>query len=265
MRGRIRSFIEFEMSCSYRFPLLEGVIILLVYLTFIGPAIISPQLGLEVSSSTTWTSSDIIFHNDAFLDARLRGEVPSVVMGIFFMIILIIPMLVAFTIANSFENDSLRTYLSYPVSRSMVLISRILMIVLAYGGTLTVSYLLSFYIGFGVVLNPDTIGLVILGVWLFTLLVTSSTTLVAITTKKSSVTTIVGVLLWFAIAMSLYSENLYGVLRGMVNPLREVTVFVVGSSTALSMSTLIVGMILSLFLSILTIIASLELFDRTEI
>lgn len=209
---------------TYRSPLIEILIVLFLYFSF-----------NAVFNWTHWTYSFVVGAGiesaERFLpyvNIITTFEVAQALEQSWVMVVFIVPLLVAYTTAKSFEDNSFRTILSYPVKRWQLLIMRAVVPTIIIGTCVTFSTILAVLL---IIPAPWNIGgcFLLFGVfWLATLIVIISTLLLSVITRRMIVSALGGVAVWFTLMSSSYSIATPEILRWIGNPVEVIANYIYG-------------------------------------
>jgi hypothetical protein len=262
---RFQAFLGLEFESTFRFPIIEGLICFLVFLQFSGATMVKPELGFRGSTDESLNITDIALQNSESIEARTTSLVAGAFNGVTLVLVFILPMLVAFTLALGFENGSFRTYFSYPINRSFLLISRMLILILVTGLAVTLSSLSAIYFLLPMVLQSESIFLLILGLWTFIILVTSGSTLISIISQRALSTAVVGIGVWYSLVVLLNFDEIPRLIRSIVNPLTAAIIPYVSGNTVVTYGDVILALLGTSIVGIVFLCISLVLFDHAEI
>jgi hypothetical protein len=212
---------------TYRSPIVEILIVLFLYFSF-----------NAVFSWTNWTLSFVvgvgIEPTEIFLpyvNMITTFEVAQGLEQLWAMVIFIVPLLVAFTTAKSFEDNSFRTVLSYPVKRWQLLIMRTIVPTVIIGTCITFSVLLAVFLMIPAPWNIGACVLLFCVFWLALLVVITSTVFLAVITRRMIVSALGGVAVWFSLMTSSYSITTPEILRWIGNPITFIARYVYGGDS----------------------------------
>ncbi|MHA1909849.1 MAG: ABC transporter permease subunit, partial [Candidatus Thorarchaeota archaeon] len=223
-QNSFRGWLGLEIGTSYRFPVVEGLITVPLYIIL---AIVIPGhlifRGFNINSDNV---NDDLYGTFAEIVEQIEVipllVLPQVLVPI---IIFLVPMLVALTTARGFENGTTKTYLSYPLSRFQLLILKTGLGVLMTGILSTLTLIFARFIMGVLSIQLDVLLAIIIGVWTLIILVASVTTFFAVVSKNTIATGFLGIGTFYAALMTyIQSEigpslNLPDSIRGIMNPL----------------------------------------------
>jgi ABC-type transport system involved in multi-copper enzyme maturation permease subunit len=259
-RRRLSGWLELEFASVYQTPVIEGIVLTLVFIGFFGATLTAQYMVVPISIHQPVSS--II---DLLEQAFLQSYVTSINLASQ-LAILLVPLLISRSLARGFEDGTLVTYLSYPVSRSFI-------IGLKIGLPLVIAGLCVPFISLcaDLMLIPTGANiydlLIITGAFLFyILLIATSTALVAILSRSSTSTTFIGAGMWYAL---LLLQPMYTMLpyapRGIINPVQIVVEYLTTPVLGPTIMDLAIAFTGSLFLSLSMIVLILTLFKRREV
>ncbi len=182
----LRGLLELELSTSYRFPLIEFVFSILLFFTVTIALSFSTSLlyfELNPPPDAFWDGEIILRQVEGFLTPEafmVSQPALSLYMGLTF----VAPLFVAFVMVRSFSSGTIKTLLSYPISRMRLFFSKILTILLILATSVFVLMIIGVWIQ-----NPTLTGFYVvpplfLAIMVNTLLITAVTTFLAILTKS---------------------------------------------------------------------------------
>jgi hypothetical protein len=166
-----------------------------------------------------WDGTAVIDHFRSFMNSISTITLANSLEQLWLVIMFIMPLIIAFTTARSFEDGSLRTILSYPIERTHLLFMRILVPIFIIGGISTLSVLLA-----QLLMVPAAIDIgAFLGYfgvfYLAIILGITSITLLAIVTKRMMATAVGGVAVWYGLLMFSYTSASPRIISWIMNPI----------------------------------------------
>jgi len=183
------------------------------------------------------------------------------------LLAILIPLLTSLSIANSYEDGTLKTFLTYPVRRFSLLAVKVSQVVILPGLVTTLASTMSIYIFIPEMISmmPEFV-LLIGAMWIFILLLMSVTTLISVFSRRITVSAVGGIAFWYSIQLLLNLGGLPPVFSQVLNPLGTAITFVsaTGSSTML-FTELISSLVGALAAGILISSMSFFLFESAEI
>ncbi len=261
--AKLMAQFQIEMRMSYRFPVIEGLAVLI----FLSP------LWQAVA---IWKA--VTFRPDA-LDSFFLAEsgfsglhLGTCMAGLTQLLPILVAVLVSFTAAKSFEDGYIQTLLTYPIERVTVLLVKIICVIIIPAGLLTSSYL--FAILFVIPQSPllGHVSIMLLGVWISILLFATLSMLVAVITQKVSATAIFGLAFGFVTPILLSNPAVPNIVRVALHPFDAAYRYFTNLSTSMMLDTEItqlldlqIGFGISLLISLVLLAFTLWLFTRSEI
>jgi ABC-type transport system involved in multi-copper enzyme maturation permease subunit len=260
---KVSELVRVEFGVSYRFPIAEGLV-----------AIIFGILLLPMISM--WNIGYFRFSEfDRIMYAVIGYPELRLAIGLFSICTwmpIVIPILSSFAIAKPFEDDYIRTLVSYPISRDMLLLVKTALVILIPAAALSFVYCFAFLTIFP---QPPVVGdvaVALTGIWLACLFFGCLATLVAVTSRKVSTTAVFGIV--YALIASLFSSDptLSNVAKILLNPLSSASDFLRDSATGILYETqgmalvdIQYGFAISLVISVVLFALSLLIFRRSEV
>jgi hypothetical protein len=210
----------------YRSPLIEILIVLFIYFSFNAVYnwmywTISFTVGFGIETTEIFLP---------YINIITTFEVAQALEQLWAMVVFIVPLLVAFTTARAFEDNSLRTILSYPVKRWQLLLMRTIVPTVIIGTCITLSVLLAVFL---MVPAPWNIGACVLlfgAFWLALLMVVVSTVFLAVIMRRMIISALGGVAVWFSLLSVSYYISTPEILRWIGNPIIFIASYVYGGA-----------------------------------
>jgi ABC-type transport system involved in multi-copper enzyme maturation permease subunit len=261
--AKLMAQFRIEMRMSYRFPVIEGLAAL-IFMTTIWAAV---RIWQEASISPD-TLERFIFAEFGFS----RIHLGTLMFGLTQLLPILIPVLVSFTAAKSFEDGYIQTLLTYPVERVTVLLVKMICVIVIPAGLITSYYL--FAILFVIPQSPllGDVSIMFLGVWISIILFATLSMLVAVITKKVSATAIFGLAFGFVTPILLSDPAVPNIIRVVMDPFGAAYRYIADRSTYMTLGTdmtplidIQIGFGISLMISLVVLIFTLWLFTRSEI
>lgn len=262
---RVWAVFEIEMDISFPFPVLECL--------FAVPLFMASSIALQVIP-TTYARSDLV--PDFFQPENIMRFIDGLGIRVFAealyslnaIVLFIVPMIVTFNLARCFENGTMKTLLSYPIGRRKLLITKVSQVVVLVWFAIVAGLFFSVY-----VLTPVTNGItsfVLMSASLLALVfaATTTTVLIAVASKSTPVTAILGTGLWFSFLFLAMSGTLSSIVRGIMNPVLMAVCLeggALGYFSSITSADLVVSIVGTFSFGILALITSLLLFDRREV
>jgi ABC-type transport system involved in multi-copper enzyme maturation permease subunit len=268
-RGEWTGILRFDYRHMYRSPLIEILIAVSLYVSY-GAALGAHSYLLSVIADPTHVE---IFRSYTHYIATLMFW--TSLERNWMLILFLLPLLVAFTTARSFEDGFFRTLLSYPVRRWQLLIMRTLIPVVVIGTISTLCSLLFVILVVPTPLNLAAILWLVGFFWLGLLMVGTSVVFLAVLFKRMILAAIGGVSIWYLILIISYDSGVPEILRWIASPVNLLGRYIggdeiisqyigLGSNVPVLMDVLQTAAVMGA-ISILLLVMSLLLFRRMEV
>ncbi|MBD3159104.1 MAG: hypothetical protein GF309_09985 [Candidatus Lokiarchaeota archaeon] len=262
--GRIsafKAFVKFELKTAFRQPSLELLLSLLLAVAGIGahPGLLRGWAMDLAPGTHTGTPSEVY-------EIIMKYKVMNFARGAHYcynMLLFLIPMVTAFTIAGPLERCSLATYLSYPISRRAVLLMRtVFPVTVLSAGSIVCSTILVEWLLPGL---PNLAAcLLVFGVlFLVTMFFYLINSLVAILSRRISVSIVFGVFLGLMILQLV--PTVEDSLASFLDPFILVLPVLAGAENGTVFFDIGIRMAIYAGISILLLVIQLMIFNRIEV
>lgn len=258
--------IRLEYANSYRFPIIETILIFFLVLSlWTTNSLLAQQWHISLYPSEGWDGTEWV----AWLRDIRTAMAPTVYGNILnqlnILFYSIIPLLIGFTTAKAFEDGTIRVFLSYPIRRGAYMIAQFLLAIMIIGGGGFLAALGAmavfvpfFPIGWSVLLLTVSF-------WTSLALITSSVMLIAVISGRSAVTAVGGIALW-NILLLLATNPLFQIdFARILNPMQTSYDFVMGLDDALQYSDVLFSLGTAAFLIVIALIFIIVLFKQKEV
>ena len=254
-----------EFRHSYRSPLVEFITVFFLYIAFsatYGGA--SRPHGIDTVPGPAWNGTAQIDYFNSFMNSISTITLANSLEQLWVVIMFIMPLIIAFTTARSFEDGSLRTLLSYPVERTHLLLMRILVSFLIIGGISTLSVLLAQFL-----MVPATIDIGVFlsyfGIfYLAIILVITSISLLAIVTKRTMATAVGGVAVWYSLLIFSANSADLRVISWIMNPIYMFSLYIRGGEDAPMLGDVLFTIGVMSVMVVVFILSAIMLFKKVE-
>ncbi|MHA1970684.1 MAG: hypothetical protein ACTSXE_02425 [Candidatus Thorarchaeota archaeon] len=255
-----------EFRHSYRSPLVEFITVFFLYIAFSATyAWASRPLWIGTIPGPTWNGTAQIDYFQSFMNSISTTTLVSSLDQLWAVIMFIMPLIVAFTTARSFEDGSLRTLLSYPVERTHLLLMRILVPFLIIGGISTLSVLLAQFLMVPAVIDIGAF-LSYFGIfYLAIILVIASISLLAIVTKRMMATAVGGVAVWYGLLIFSWTSACPRVLFWIMNPIYMFSQYNLGGELAPVLGDVLYTIGVMSVMVVVFILSAIMLFKKVEV
>jgi len=257
---RLMGWLELEISSIYQTPVLEGIVATLVFIGFFG-ATLTAQFFVILIGFHQPTINVVITLEHTFIRAYLTSITLASQLAI-----LLVPLLISRSFARGFEDGTLVTYLSYPVSRSFIIGLKICIPVVITGFCITLVSLCADLILIPTGANVYNLLIITSAFWIYILLIATSVALIAVLSRSSTSTTFIGAGMWYMLFLliSMYADLPYA-LRGIINPVQIVVEYLATPALGPTDMDIAIAFTGSLVLIAAMIILILILFKSREV
>jgi ABC-type transport system involved in multi-copper enzyme maturation permease subunit len=272
MSSKFWRLFRLNFEGLYRFPSVASIVSLLF---FIGSYSVLYSFYLNrgvylAPGAEWWSSKEAIARVELIILERQALAYFNTFQDSLFALILLIPLLIAFNFAQGFNSGEIRTLLSYPTSRAKVLLTKSCTVICLVSITANVSSVLALAFFFPTLNHISLIMLLLLTQWIFSFLLGSVCTLVAVVSKSAPTTIVTGIGGWvagFIIASHPESDN---VIKGIFHPILQIILYSLGNVATLRgpevlQIEVITSIAVSVMLGVISLILSLVIFMYREV
>ncbi len=269
MRKKARTLLavcSLETDLSFSYPYIEGVVVVFLFIAFSSAlSAFGPGPYVYIKPGPAWNATQSIAIYEEYRNSLAASVYGVSALGFSYVLAFLVPLLTAFTLAGRFEDGTLHTYLSYPISRSSLLLVKASMMIVVLGLSTTVSALsVVLFFSAGVVIDT-TIILLLAALWSYVILLTCITTLIGVVSKSAGATAIVGVLLWYVITLIIAMPLLPDIAQTVLNPILAVAASVSSGVPELHIREALIGISGASLIGVIALIVSVIIFKRSEI
>jgi ABC-type transport system involved in multi-copper enzyme maturation permease subunit len=259
-RRRLLGWLELELASIYHTPFIEGTLLALVFISFLGVTLTAQFFVIPV---TFQRPVRIII--DSLEQAFIQSYIASVAFACQ-LSILLVPLLIARSFARGFEDGTLVTYLSYPVSRSYIIGLKIFTPTTMIGLSVSIASLCVDMMLIPTGANVYNLLLITCAFFVYILLIASSVSLVAVLSRSSTSTMLIGAGIWYVLFLlqPLYADLPYA-LRGIINPFEAVVKYLTTPALGPTSTDLLLAFAGALILILVMIFLALILFKQREV
>ncbi len=272
-KARKFSTHRLEINISYPFPTIIGLLSLFIYIASVSLQGL-PDYGMELYLPIGWDS--IVIGEElatAIWTMTTRAAVISI-LNSFLIVLLLIPLLIAFNFALSFNNGQIRTLVSYPVGRGKLLLVKggVVFVLIATAVTLGGIIGLVFFYPFSI--DVVLLGQLLIPLWITVFLMTASCTFIAVLSRSAPVTAVGGIGLWFGVLVMIPTQSVPPFLVYALYPIFAAINYITPGSPSpspisylwsTSMNDVLYGCGVALVLGILLLYLSIMVFRRLEV
>jgi hypothetical protein len=207
-----------EINMSYPFPTIVGLLSLFIFVASIS-LLNLPDFDLDIYLPIGW--DNIVVGEELVRVIRTltaRAAVASI-LNSFFISLLLIPLLIAFNFALSFNNGQIRTLVSYPIEKKNLLFvkSGVLFVLIAAAVTLGGVFGLVFFYPFTI--DVVMLGQLLVSLWITIFLMITSCMFIAVLSRSAPVTAVGGIGVWFGIYVLLPLQSIPSFIVNMLYPI----------------------------------------------
>lgn len=247
--------LRLEAGSSYRFPIVEALTAICVFIAFNNALSAGFPVGFRVEMP-----EDLL----PVLEQQVSAIVRRTIGAFAYLLVFVVPMITSFTVAKCFEDGTFQTLLTYPTKRSTVLGTKVSIALLLPATMSTLAATSAIYLTSPLEPHIDEIILLNAALWLFVLLLTSVTTLMSIVLRRAAASAIGGAGLWFSVATLMDSGGVSGIAKSLLLPLSAASNFILQEG-AITITSLLVGFAGSLVITAVSFALSFLLFERSEL
>jgi ABC-type transport system involved in multi-copper enzyme maturation permease subunit len=261
----IGTILELEAAGTYRFPILEVTIGLLVYVVFGSATMVKFTYGLYIGRSSWWNGTEYSQQISNLVNRELSGLIGSIFLGMIHPLAFIVPILVSISVAGSFEDRTLPKLLSYPIRRYSLLAGKLLLVIVVPTAIIIISSLIALNLFVSTTITLYEIIILFFGLLLFVTLLTSFGALVSILTKRISVAAIGGVAFWYSLQLMISTGLFQSPLIFVFNSLGAAAVVLSGQDSFITLTDIPCIFIGSTIVAVTLLIFTFKLFQQVEV
>lgn len=258
--------VRAELDMHYNFPWLEGITG--IFLT-IGTLFAIGNLGARIHLDI---SPDPMFHGSQAIEAYLGILKSSTMLSIYSafnasaaVLAFILPLMMAFSFAESFQSGFIKTMLSYPISRTQFLITKVGILIMVTATTATLCCIIPILLMSPGPKDFNGILMVTFAFWFISFLIATTALFISVVTKSTLFTSMATAGGWLLFLFVSASQPPDSALRGLLNPLLLVTDYLTGANPNLQLSDVSGILCLYALLGIIALVLSHLIFIRSDI
>lgn len=266
MLDNLRRAIKLEVKLSYRFPVIEGSLAVIIFACGVGTtSVFSRGIGMNVNPAFGYNSTEAVELYLLLIENAATAAFATALLNCTSILVLLVPIFVGFMLSKPYEDGTLRTLTSYPIGRRLFLASKIVLTIFFYG---FLSVLISHI--WIMVLFPGAINIVHI-LWLtiafllFIFFLSATLILIAVLSKHVAVTAVLGIFLWYATTIIVNMSSIPVFVLGVMNPTKAVFEYIIGSIGPEAFGDVASALVAVLAASVTLSFASLRVFNRAEI
>jgi hypothetical protein len=263
--------LRFELGMSYPFPSIICIFSLFIIIaSFSLLSLPTYNLGIffPIGRNSTEISEQL---GENIRTLAIRASVTSI-LNSFYLVLLLVPLLVAFSFALGFSNGQIRTLLSYPIGRSKLILVKGGMVFLLTFMAVTVGSLFGMFFFYPSLIDIFLLTPLILSFWVTIFLMTAGCILIATLSKSTPVTIAGGISLWagsfilytMQSAQSLVMSVLFPVISTInyITPQPPSPISYMGTTPV---TNVLFGNGVALLLAVLLFYLSIKVFQKLEV
>lgn len=280
MSSRLKRFmdiLEFEIATHYRFPFLEILCSIVIFESFY--LMVNGSLSFYYILQKVpipWVSAHYIESIGQWIAIHGPNSLGAVSFTIAELLIFLVPILTSLSIARDMDRSLLRTLCSYPISRSQIFLSKLLLILIPTCGTASISLIIAL-----VTFEPGPIpiemfGLGLLIIWVPTVFVAMVTMLLALLSKSLPASLFGGLAVAFAmqqlpyipfVTMRLFPDlwQLPVEVVAFFNPHFVITKSITDDFSTSTITALSLGSLVPIVASIVLLIIGIYYFKKMDV
>ncbi len=262
-----------EINMSYPFPTIVGLLSLFIYIASVFLQGL-PDYGMELYLPIGWDSITMSEElATAIQTMTIRVSVLSI-LNSFLVVLLLIPLLIAFNFALGFNNGQIRTLVSYPIGRGKLLLVKSGLVFLLIATTLTLGGIIGLVFFYPFSIDIVVLGQLLIPLWISVFLITASCIFIAVTSRNAPVTAVGGIGLWFGVFVMIPTQSVPSFLVYALYPILAAINYVTPGTPnpspisylwSTSMNEVLIGCGIALVLGILLMYLSIIVFRRLEV
>ena len=215
---RFSNWIRLELSTTYRFPVIEGIVALLLFVSLqVALPLAMNYSYLQFQPGSGWDGQEAL--DELKNDAQMISSYLPIISVYAQLFSFLLPMLVAYSLSRGFEDGTFKTFLSYPISRVQLLGLKITLSCFVTCAATIFAFISATALvdpegQYKAILLPTSLTLILL-----VLFINLVTALMAVLSKNVVATSFAGLITCFGItAIGPLSYGLPLITRGIFNP-----------------------------------------------
>jgi len=231
-----------------------------------------PDIGLQFALPIGSIDPSSVGDLAAAIRIMMTHSIVVSTLNLFYVILLLVPLLMAFNFALGFSNGQIRMLVSYPIGRKRIIITKWGLIFILSSASVTLGALFGLAFFFPFTMDIAILGQLFIPLWINILLVTTSCLLMAVLFRSAPLTAVGGISLWLGtfvlFTMQSSSSFLLNVLfpfLSAINYLNPDFISPISFLGATSLSDVLLGCGAAFLLSVLLLCFSVFAFRRLEV
>lgn len=266
-----RALLRFVFSTSLRFPIPEVLFSLFLFVSCY-QMLSSVFFGifLHIEPGPSWVGDSWLEDLAILIETAPVSALAHMLPIIHYVLIFLLPMLIAFNLGGSHESGLLRSLLSIPITRRIYLLFTGGITILLTGLATSLGLIVARFISFPQPIDWGLVFLMMTSVWTYVLLVGSGSILLAIVLRSAQSSSFSSIGLWFLVMVVGLFTSLPLVIKGVLNPILITSSYVTGSPYArlfgeIVFNDVIVSLMGATVVGIILLIIGLVVFERVEL
>lgn len=259
-----------EIDMSYPFPSIVGLLSLFIIAASVSLQSL-PDYGMEISLPIGWDTTVLPQELAAVIRIMTTRSATFSILNSFYILLFLVPLLIAFNLSLGFGNGQIRTLVSYPVGRMKLLLAKSGVVFILTTTAVTLGGIMSL-----VFFYPFTIDLVVLAqllipLWITVFLMTTSCVFIAVLSRSAPLTAVAGIGVWVGAFVMIPSQSLPSYVVYVIYPLLAAINCVAEDTGPIhylwttSVNDVLLGCGAALVLSVLLLCLSALAFRRMEV
>jgi ABC-type transport system involved in multi-copper enzyme maturation permease subunit len=256
---------------SYGFPAIVAIVSIFLFVTFYTVfGLGSTHMDVYIQPGPDWDGSSKAEElSKLAAEAGIRILAKSILtcISVFF---LLIPILVAYSLAQGIASGQIRTLLSYPLDRKTVFLVKLGIVILVAAAPASLIPLTAALFYAPTIVQLDLVLMAVVSLWVLAFHMASVSTLIAIATRSARVTAFAGFAIYYAAFVQMAVPDFPAIGKGILFP-PMITIEYLGYgyqwafNEEITISMALGSMGIGLLLGVVLMTLSLVLFRRTEL
>jgi hypothetical protein len=265
--------LRLDMNMSYPFPSIVGLLSFFIYVTSVSLQGL-PDYGMKFYLPIGWDTAVLTDELAAAIRAMTtRASVVSI-LNSFYIVLLLVPLLIAFNFALSFGNGQIRTLVSYPIGRGKLLLVKSGLAFILIAATVTLGAIIGLIFFYPFSIDVVLLGQLLIPLWITVFLMTTSCLFIAVLSRSAPITAAGGIGLWVGTYVMIPGQSIPPFLAYSLYPILAAINFIMPDYPSpspfsylwtTSMSDVLYGCGVALVLGLLLLYLSSMVFRRLEV
>lgn len=270
---KIRRFnaLRLEINISYPFPSIVSIFSVFIFIASFSLLGISTY-GLGTSVPVGWDSTLITEQLGESIRTMINRATITSILNSFFLVLLVVPLLVAFTFALGFSNGQIRTLLSYPISRKNLILIKSGVVFVLVVSAITSGGLLGMIFFFPFSIDILLLFQLIIPLWITIFLMTVGCVLIATLSQSAPITIAGGVGIWSGAFVLYTMQSTQSIIMSVLIPVLSAINYIdpnppspISFMGTTPLSDVLFGSGIALVLGIFLLYLSVFLFRKMEV